>query len=130
MPDMDYWLGRKYALLQQQADAATTGAQAGAQASLAAAGLTRAQTSVLPVQTDAAIAQQRANTNLLTQQASVVVPESVARRNQMAADTGYTNTQNAVLTREGLRERTVLPESLQAVMGSRYQGFRLSPGDY
>lgn len=111
MVDMNYWLGRKYALLQQQADAGTTSANAGAvqanaaaEAARASAGLTRTQTGLLPAESLATIAQTRANTRLLNEQAAIVAPESAANIANTMANTGRTNIDSRIAFREGLRE--------------------------
>lgn len=107
--DFNFFLNRKYALLAQQADAGTTNAASGAitanaQAGAlgAAAGLDRVRTKLMPAESAATIAQQGAQTNLLTQQASVVVPESTARIAQMGAETALTGTNNKIATRNSL----------------------------
>lgn len=101
-PDMSFWLGRKYSILQQQADATTQNASTAATTGAAAANLDRTRANLMPGESAASIARMGAETNLANQQASVVVPESRARVRNMDADTSYTGTQNRVLTRTSL----------------------------
>lgn len=126
MPDIDYWLGRKYAILQQQADATTNNAASTAIASLAAADVDRTRASLLPAESRAGVAKTGAETKLLGEQAGILGPESLARIAQMRAETGLVGTNTAIAKRKGLDELTILPESLSAIMGTRgYQGYRL-----
>lgn len=125
MPSIDYWLGRKYAILQQQANATTTNASSSATAANAAAALDLTRSRLLPAESAANVGQTQAQTNLLGEQAKVVVPESRARINSLNADAGLAST-NSAIGRRSLREFSVLPSSLEAVMGAQYPGFRLS----
>lgn len=107
--DFNYFLSRKYAQLQQQADATTTNARATAQnaatnalTGAAGAALDRMKTELMPRESAASVARLGAEANLANQQASVVVPESRARIRGMDADTALTGTQNKVLTRTSL----------------------------
>lgn len=115
--DFGYFLARKYALQQQEADAATKNASSNALQAAAGARLTGVQADVLPATSKAQIAQMGANTNLITEQAKVVGPEAFARIGQLKADTFATNVSGQIAAREGLMERSVLPESLTSVMG-------------
>lgn len=107
--NFDYFLSRKYAQLQQQADATTANARATTQnaatnalTGAAAANLDRTKANLMPVESAATVARLGSETNLANQQASVVVPESRARVRGMDADTALTGTQNKVLTRTSL----------------------------
>jgi hypothetical protein len=120
MPDMNYWLGRKYAILQQQADATTAGvdvaaknAQTNALTGRAAALLDTTRANLLPAESRAGLAK----TTLLGEQAATIGPESQARIANIEANTGRTNIDSRIAFREGLRERQTLPASLAAVMG-------------
>jgi hypothetical protein len=124
MPDMNYWLGRKYAILQQQADATTAGvdvaaknAQTNALTGRAAALLDTTRANLLPAESRAGLAKTRAETTLLGEQAATIGPESQARIANIEANTGRTNIDSRIAFREGLRERQTLPASLAAVMG-------------
>ena len=124
MADMNYWLGRKYAILQQNADATSQNAATSAMSAEAGAGLTRAQTAgtltqnqFIPQVTMADIAQTRANTGLIGAQAAALPLESAARIRASDAGANFTNTQNKVLTRESLDEMRVAPGSLASVLG-------------
>ena len=66
--DIQYWLDRKYALLQQQANATTQNAASTATASNAAAALDLTRSRLLPNESKASIAKTGAETNLLGQQ--------------------------------------------------------------
>lgn len=125
--DFNYFLARKYAILQQQADATTQNANSSAVASAAAAAVDRTRAGLMPAESAAQIAQQGAQTRLLGEQAAVVRPESAARIASMNAETALTGTNNQIAIREGLTPRPILGSSLNNVLGSRgYTGFRLS----
>lgn len=139
-PDMSFWLGRKYSILQQQADATTQNASTAATTGAAAANLDRTRANLMPGESAASIARMGAETNLTNQQASVVVPESRARVRNMDADTSYTGTQNRVLTRTSLTPMRDLfgsgsgsafsPSSpLGGVMGTQFRAPRLQDYD-
>lgn len=124
--NFDYFLRRKYAQLQQQADATTKNAATSALTGRAAANFDNVRASLLPTESRANVAQTQANTNLIDQQAAVVAPESQARIRQMDAGAQYTGTQDAVLRREGLMTRSTSPSALSSVLGARgYTGFQL-----
>lgn len=125
---MQYFLNRKYAILQQQADATSMNAVTGSITGEAQAGLDRTRAAWLPKESAAAIAKTGAETNLIGQQAQIVVPESRARIRNMDAETSYTGTQNKVLNRSSLTPMSTLfgssTPSLDAI--SRMQNpFRL-----
>lgn len=126
MPDINYWLARKYAILGQEADATTQNAATNALTGKAAAALDATRTQLLPTESAAQVANTIANTNLLGEQAKVVGPESQARIGQMNAETAYTGTQNKVLTRQGLTPlSTLLGGSLDNVFPRGYNGYSL-----
>ncbi len=134
--DFNYFLNRKYALLQQQADAGTSNANSGAlQAATgalvgkAAAGLDTTRAGLLPAESASQIGLQGAQADLLGQQAQVVVPESQSRIRNQDANTDYTGIQSKVLTRDGLT--TFSPTNPTGALGKTlgpagYTGFRLS----
>lgn len=131
-PDISYWLGRKYAIAQQQADAGTTNAAAttrnaatSALVGAASAGLDNTRAGLLPGQTAAENAQTLANANILGLQAQTILPESTARIANINSTIAGQDVQTKIATKEGLTTRTILPASLQAVMGANYPGFRL-----
>lgn len=70
----DDLLARKYAIMQQQADAGTLQAQSGATVANSSAALDRARTLLLPAESAANVGQVRAQTGLLGEQAKVVAP--------------------------------------------------------
>jgi hypothetical protein len=133
--DFNYFLNRKYQLLQQQADAGSTNAQSGAlQAATgaivgkAAAGLDTTRAKLLPAESASQIGLQGAQANLLGQQASVVVPEAQSRIRNQDANTGYTGVQSQVLTRDGLTTFSASQPggALAKTLGpGGYTGFRL-----
>lgn len=124
--DFNYFLARKYAQLQQQADATTQNANSnavqaatGAVVGNAAAALDTARATALPAESAAQIALQRAQARLVGEQASVVAPESRARIGQITAETGLTNTNNKIAIREGLTPRSFqLGGALSDVLGT------------
>lgn len=101
-PDIGFWLARKYAIMQQQADATTQNANTAQMTGAAQANLDRTRAGLLPGESAASIAKMGAETNLIGQQASVVVPEAKARIRNMDASTEYTGTQSSVLRRQSL----------------------------
>lgn len=113
MPDVDfnYFLARKYAQLQQQADATTSNAastaiQTTAQAAAlnADAALTGVRTKLLPGESAATVGLQRAQTNLTNENASIVRPESVARIASVNAGTAGQLDQNKAFVRTNLTD--------------------------
>lgn len=126
MPNIGYWLDRKYAILQQQADATSRNAATNAQVGAASAALDLTRSRLLPAESAANIGQTQAQTNLLGEQAKVVVPESRARINSLNADAGLASA-NTGLVRDSLKTYSALPASLQAVMGAQYQLGDITP---
>lgn len=132
--DFNYFLARKYALLQQQADAGTQNAasgaiqaSSGAIAAKAAAQLDTTRANLLPAESAATIAQTQAQARLLGEQANIVGPESQARIGQIGAETIGTNIQNKIAIREGLTPRPILGSALSGVMGpATPAGFKFS----
>lgn len=128
--DFNYFLQRKYALLQQQADAGTSNAASGAiQATAQAgalgaeAGLNKVRAQLAPGESAAQIGLQGSQTNLNNQSASVIVPESKARIGQIGAETDLLGTQNRVLTKTNAN---TLPGSGTLPGGATpYSGYRL-----
>lgn len=91
--DFDYYLGRKYAILQQQADAGTVQSNASANAANAAASLDAARALTVPAESAANVGQTRANTKLLGQQAAWLGPQAQAQIAQQGAQTGLIKSQ-------------------------------------
>lgn len=133
--DFNYFLQRKYAQLQQQADAQTSNANSGAiQAATAAitgasdARLNNTRSDLLPAESRSQIGLQGAQTDLTRNQASVVVPTAMSQIRNTDAQTGFIGTQDKALTRDALT-----PFSLgnptgalgQTLGPGGYQGFRL-----
>lgn len=137
--DFNYFLQRKYALLQQQADAGTSQAASGAVTAAAQANnlnadaaLTGVRAKLLPGESAATIGLQGAQRNLLTEQAAVVRPESTARIGQIGAETAYTTSQNQNYRRVNLTGinggAAGVPVAPAALGPGGYTGFRLSNG--
>lgn len=125
--DFNFFLARKYALLEQQANTGSQNAATAAIGTAAAARVDNTRANLMPAESAAQIGLQGAQTRLVGEQASVVAPESRARIANMGADTALTNTNNQIAIREGLTERPILPSALNAVLGGRgYTGFKLS----
>lgn len=119
--DFNYFLQRKYALLQQQADAGTSNAasaaiQANAQAGAlgAEARLNNTRADLAPGESAAAIGVQRAQTDLLGQQAKYYGPEAQSRIAQAGAETGYLGAQTAFL---GTQDKVLRRNSLTGIFG-------------
>ena len=119
-------LSRKYAILQQEADATTQNAQSAALRAGADAGLTNAQAAgarianqFAPDVARANVAQTRANTNLLGEQAKVIAPESRARIAGLDANTGYTRMNTRALYNDAVKTFEVTPSALSSVLGTR-----------
>lgn len=129
--DFGFFLGRKYAILQQQADAASQNADTARMTGVAGAKLDLTRANWLPRQAAAEIAQAGAQTNLIGEQAKIVAPESRARIGQINADAAYTTTQDKVLTRGSLTPFRSLfgdpGKHLSGVMGSGYQLGQIVP---
>ena len=137
--DFNYFLARKYALQQQEADATTTNAgssriQAEANAGVAAtqAKMNTVQTSLMPGESASQNALRRAQALLLGEQASVVRPESEANIGVSRANAALTGLQGQVLKRQSLTPYASLigggaslGPALGGVMGAG--GFRFAP---
>jgi len=126
IPDgMQYYLDRKYSILQQQADATTQNAGTAALTGKAQAGLDNTRAAWLPKESAASIAKTVAETGLIGQQAKVVVPESQARIANMNANTDYTGTETKVLRRTSLTPLSELfgseSPSIEALRRGRFQ---------
>ncbi len=107
--DFNYFLARKYALQQQEADATTTNAgssriQAEANAGVAAtqAKMNTVQTSLMPGESASQNALRRAQALLLGEQASVVRPESEANIGVSRANAMLTGLQGQVALGPGI----------------------------
>lgn len=132
-PDINYWLGRKYAILAQQADAGTVSANATAQnantnaiVGAASANLDRTRATLMPGESASTIGLQGAQAGLLRNQAQVVIPESNARIGQMEAETGLTRA-NTTSVDQLNTLFTPRSGSMNSVLGARgYTGPGLS----
>jgi hypothetical protein len=93
MADVDWnaLLQQKYAILQQQADAATRTANA-------SANLDQARANVVPGESAANIAQTRANTDLIGQQAKYFGPTALANIDLTRANVGLAKANTAEST--------------------------------
>lgn len=107
--DFNYFLARKYAIMQQQADAGseqaratTTNAATAAMTGAAAANLDNVNAGLRPGESAANVALTRAQTGLTANQAQTVIPLARAQIGLTEAQTGLTGTQTKVLTRESL----------------------------
>lgn len=130
--DFNYFLNRKYNLLQQGANTAdvtaaatTRNAATAALTGEAAAALDRVRARLLPAESAANIGLTQAQTGLTSQQASIVAPESQARIANLGAQTGLTTTQNQVLRYTGLGEEGGLAPAVRSAIRLQRQGFRL-----
>lgn len=88
MPDINYWLDRKYAILDQNAAATSQNAASNAIAATAAAGVDNTKAKLMPAESAASIAQTRAQANLLGTQARLLPAESAANIGLVRANTG------------------------------------------
>lgn len=123
MPDIDYWLGIKYGVQQQQADADTLRAQAGAK-------LTGVQAGLLPGSTAADIALSRAQAGKLGVETGLLPAESAARikasnanagqswasAGLLGAQTNTANIDNAISTRM-MRSGSLADQATRGVYG-------------
>lgn len=127
-------LDRKYAILQQQANATseqaratTTNAATSAMVGKASANFDNVRAGLLPAESAANIGLTKANTGLIGKQTEYFGPEALARINNMRADTARTVVGTANEFNMG-----VLPFGGDAAMRSsamdRYRGFRLGAG--
>lgn len=87
-------LNRKYAIMQQQADTARVGVDA-------AAGLDRARTAVLPLESEANVAESRARTTNLGLTGQTIIPLANANLGLITAQTYATGAEG-----DNTRERT------------------------
>ena len=110
MPDIDYWLSRKYAGIDAQNNADMIRANA-------SAGLQRAQTAVLPDTTAADIAFQRAQTQHIGVETNLLPAESAARIR--AANAGATrDTASAGLIGAQTTEQVADTRALDSILKS------------
>lgn len=130
MPDgMANLLARKYAILQQHADAGTLNAQTGAASGASDVAMNALRMRLMPGESAAGVSKTRAETGLIGQQAQYYGQEAVARIAGINAETGLTTTNNRIAIRENLTPnsqkfgtspgRTL--EALSGVMGSPYR---------
>ncbi len=133
--DFNYFLARKYAILQQQADAGseqaratTSNAATAAMTGAAAARLDNVNANLRPGESAANVALTRAQTGLTANQARVVIPTAEAAIRAQDAQTGLVGTQTKVLTREALTPTSQLFGSVP--MGASTPGmFRFGGGE-
>lgn len=132
--DFDYFLNRKYALLGQNADAdtvranaATTSADASATAANAAAKVDITRAGLLPGESAASIALQRAQANLQNQTASTVGPLARANIGLIGANTASTRVNTLgdlntrVLNPAAQPGESLVPQTLQRVLGPQFR---------
>lgn len=133
--DFNYFLQRKYALLQQQADAGTAGAaantlqaQTGATVGAAAAKLDSTRANLLPAESASQIGLQSAQTGLTRAQAAVVIPEAQSRIGVNAANIANTDIQTRIAERDGLTTFSAANPggAIASILPGGYQGYRLS----
>jgi hypothetical protein len=109
-------LAQKYAIMKQQADATSKNADTAALTGQAQAGLDQTRAKLLPGESAASIGKLGAETTLLGEQAKYLGPQALSLIAQQAAETGFTNTQNAVLQVEGLSaDGKLLPSNRYAL---------------
>lgn len=118
-PDMSFWLGRKYALLQQQADTGDFQAQTQRIGTTAAANVDNTRAALMPKESAANIAQSAAQTGLLREQTQWLGPEATARIGNLNAQAYATRIGGDVAKREGLDTVATSPTSLSSIRGLR-----------
>ena len=118
-PDMSFWLGRKYALLQQQADAGTQNAATGAMTGAAAARVDNTRANLMPGESRANIAKSAAETGLISEQTQWLAPEARARIENLGAQSYATLIGGDVAKREGLDTVSTTPGSYSAIRATR-----------
>jgi hypothetical protein len=99
--DWNYWLGRKYELLQQNAAADTTRANAGLISANAGANLDTVKAGLLPDQAAADIAQQREQTKYIGPLAQSTIGLQKRQGDYYGAQGGLANSEaakNTILT--------------------------------
>lgn len=122
--DWEYWLGRKYDLLGQNAAADTTRANAGMISAQAGANLDTVRAGLLPSQTRSDIALQRAQANLAAATAAQQNEETKYIGRKALADIFNTTAQGGLYNEEaGARKRMgygfpISGSSLSPSMGS------------
>ena len=137
--DFNYFLARKYALQQQDADATTQNAgssriQANANADVAAtqARLNTTQAQLMPGESASQNALRAAQARLAGAQADVLPAESAANIALTRANTDFTGVQSLAVQRQKLtniltgRPLPVMGSALGRVMGSSMPRFSLS----
>lgn len=123
---MEEFLNRKYAILQQQADATTEQAAAttrnaatSALAGAAAARLDNTRSDLMPAESRANIAKSGAETGYLQTQTRWFGPEARARIGNLDANAFATRIGGLVAKKEGLDEIGTLPSSMDTIRGMR-----------
>lgn len=131
MVDWNYWLGRKYDLLAQNAAADTTRAKAGLISANAGANLDTVKAGLLPGQTAADIAESRARANLTNVNAQLA-PELAKASEAASYGAGKSSTAQAdlygaqaagetqlgtALSRYGLTTNPIIQRLLQQLGG-------------
>lgn len=128
-PDMSFWLGRKYAIMQQEADATTRNADTNSRSADANIALTNTRNALLPKESAAQIAKMGADTAFTQEQTRWFGPTARANIARTNADTELTGTQNRVLTRNSLTPfRSIFGEPINGAGGlsrGSFGGFEL-----
>jgi hypothetical protein len=129
--DWDYWLGRKYDLLGQNAAADTTRAQAGLISANAGANLDTVRAGLLPGQTEADIAESKARANLTNVNASLApglakaseassyggAKANIAQAGLYGAQTTGENQANDSLGKLGLTSNPIIQQLIKRLGG-------------
>lgn len=119
-------LNTKYAILQQQADAASTNAGTNAVVGRASANLDNTRAGLLPGESAASIRKSDAETGLIGEQSKYFGKEALARIALNRSSAGLNDVQAAVERRLGLSENPALTGNTFGETAVRsYAGYRL-----
>lgn len=103
-PDMSGWLNRKYAILQQQANAADTQNATQRIGVVAAANVDNTRARLMPKESAANVAKTRAETGLVGEQTNWFGKSAAAEINNLNANARLTGFQGDFLYRQELEE--------------------------
>ena len=115
MPDIEYWLAQKYAILQQQADADTSRAGAAVTTANSAANLDATRARLLPAESKANIGLTNAQANLTTENAAQVAPLARANIGLMGAQTGLARANIGLTDAQTVTERSLGAPTLPGI---------------